>query len=81
MIALTPQVKGPCIPKARLYNFFFSSNEVGILASLSVVLESYECTPVVVRSLDDCSLPVDINSMSSVPEHPDYLDDWKVSDS
>ena len=49
------------------------------MASLSVVLKSCECTPVVVRSSDDCSLPVDINSMSTVPEHPEYLDDWKVS--
>ena len=51
------------------------------MASLSVVFESCECTQVVVRSSDDCSLPADFNSMCAVPEHPEYLDDWKVSDS
>ena len=40
---------------------------------------SCECIPVVVKWSDDSYSPVDINTMSRVPEHPDY-DDRKVSD-
>ena len=50
------------------------------MAALSVVLKSCECIPVVVKWSDDSYSPVDINTMSTVPEHPDFDDDVKVSD-
>ena len=34
---------------------------------------SCECIPVVVKWSDDSYSPVDINTMSRVPEHPDYF--------
>ena len=39
-----------------------------------------ECIPVVVKWSDDSYSSVDINTMSTVPEHPDYDDDVEVSD-
>ena len=40
---------------------------------------SCECIPVVVKLSEGSYSPVDINTMSTVPEDPEYPS-WKVSD-